>query len=161
MISEPYNFRTKHCHIRYQRGHGIYRSWLIFSIDSKHYLCIVDYHGKFPVMRQVEELNTDNLIELCKVILFRGQPAKQISIRCRLKLVSVKFKNVCKWFEIPHAVVSSYSHQSNGQTEACIMFVKRTMKNAMKWMLTYICVVGTEKISTNQPQITRFGYTLV
>ena len=36
----------------------------IFTIDNKHYLCTVDYHGKFPVIRQVEGFMADNLIKI-------------------------------------------------------------------------------------------------
>ena len=40
----------------------------IFTINRKHYLCTVDYHSKFPVMKQVVGFSTDNLIKLFKII---------------------------------------------------------------------------------------------
>ena len=40
----------------------------VFTINNKHYLCILDYHSKFPVVKQVEGFSTDNLINACKII---------------------------------------------------------------------------------------------
>ena len=44
------------------------------------------------------------------------------------KFISEKFEIFFKWLSIHYAVASSYNHQGNGQVEACIMFVKRTIK---------------------------------
>ena len=54
-------------------------------------------------------------------------PSKVIS-DAGTNFVSEKLENLCKRLGIHHAVSSSYNHQSNGQIEACINFVKRTMK---------------------------------
>ena len=40
--------------------------------------------------------------------------------------ISDKFKAFCKNINIKQAVLSSYHHQSNGQVEACIKFIKQT-----------------------------------
>ena len=42
--------------------------------------------------------------------------------------ISQKFKNFCNNLNIEQVVSSSYHHQSNGQVEACIKFIKCTMK---------------------------------
>ena len=39
----------------------------IFTLDNKNYLCIVDYHGKFPVMKKTEDFTADSLILACKI----------------------------------------------------------------------------------------------
>ena len=53
--------------------------------------------------------------------------------------VSEKFEEFCKWRGTCHAVSSSYNNdQSNKLPEACIEFKKKTWKNTMKLMLTYI-----------------------
>ena len=41
--------------------------------------------------------------------------------------ISDKFKTYCKSLNIEQAYSSSYYHQSNGQVEACIKFVKHTL----------------------------------
>ena len=35
----------------------------IVSINKKYYLCIVDYHSKFPIINQVEGFSAVNLIK--------------------------------------------------------------------------------------------------
>ena len=41
----------------------------IFTINNKHYLCIVDYHSEFPVVKQMAVFSADNIIKTCKVSL--------------------------------------------------------------------------------------------
>ena len=40
----------------------------MFTLNKKHYLCIVDYHSKFPIIKKAEDLSADSLILTCKVI---------------------------------------------------------------------------------------------
>ena len=35
--------------------------------NSEHCLCIVDYHSKFPVIKQVKGLSADSLINIFKI----------------------------------------------------------------------------------------------
>ena len=45
-----------------------------FPINDKHYLCIVDCHSKFPVVKQVEGNSADNLVKKCNISI--GCPVK-------------------------------------------------------------------------------------
>ena len=40
----------------------------MFQFNNKNYLCIVDYHSKFPVVKRMDRLSADNLIAAVKVI---------------------------------------------------------------------------------------------
>ena len=40
-----------------------------FSINYKHYLCIVNYHSKLSVIKGAEGLITDNLIKHARLFL--------------------------------------------------------------------------------------------
>ena len=40
----------------------------IFQLSNKNYLCIVDYHSKFPVIKGLEGLSAGNLIATVKII---------------------------------------------------------------------------------------------
>ena len=44
--------------------------------------------------------------------------------------ISEKIKNFCNSLNVEQAVSSSYHNQSNRQVEACIKFIKHTIKNA-------------------------------
>ena len=85
----------------------------IITISSKHYLCIVHYYSKFPVVKQVERLEQgsgevkDNLIRTYKTIFSEfGLPGKIIS-DVGTNFGSEKFKNFCKKLSIWHGVSSS------------------------------------------------------
>ena len=39
-----------------------------FQFNNKNYLCIIDYHSKFPVVKRMERLSRENLITTAKVI---------------------------------------------------------------------------------------------
>ena len=40
----------------------------IFLFNNKNYLCIIDYHSKFPVVKRMKGLSAENLITTAKVI---------------------------------------------------------------------------------------------
>ena len=40
----------------------------IFHLNNKNYLCIIDYHSKFPVIKSMEGLSAERLIATTKVI---------------------------------------------------------------------------------------------
>ena len=134
-----HNPRTKQYHTEYHGGHWNLLELTIFTIKYKHYLCIVDCHSKVPVIKQVEGFSTDKLIQRCKIIVSEYGLPSSLVLDTGTNFVSEKFKNFCKLFSIPHVVSSSYNHQSNGQAERCLKFIKRTMINVLKLMLTYIC----------------------
>ena len=108
----------------------------IFTFNNKHYLCVVDSCNKFLVIKQAEEFRTDNPKYRQDYIL-RILPAQQNSLRCGHKLY---FKEIWELLQATQHI--SYSvvivHHSNGQAEACIKFVKRTMKNTTKQIWIYM-----------------------
>ena len=61
------------------------RPWEVISADvfhfkNKHYLCIVDYNSKFPVVKRLDGLSADNLINMVKTIF------AEYGIPCKLML---------------------------------------------------------------------------
>ena len=75
----------------------------IFTIDNKHSLCIVDYHGILPITRQVEGISRDSLIKTCQIFLEYGLPSKIVS-DAGSNFVSEKFENFCKCLSMHPAV---------------------------------------------------------
>ena len=53
----------------------------MFTLHKKHYLCIVDYHSKFPIIKKTEDLSADILILACKIIFFRIGATKENNVR--------------------------------------------------------------------------------
>ena len=76
----------------------------LFTLNNKHYLCIVDYHSKFPIIKKAEDLSADSLILKCKVIFAEyGIPCKIIS-GSGGNFISDKFKTFCKSLNIEQAL---------------------------------------------------------
>ena len=100
----------------------------MFQLNNRIYICIVDYHSKFPVVQRMDGLSADSLIAAVKVIFV------EYGIPCRImsdagsNVISEKFKNFCNSLNIEQAVSSSYHHESTRQVEACIKFIKCTIK---------------------------------
>ena len=42
-----------------------------FTLNNKNYLCTVDYHHKFPIVKKAEDMSTGSLILAYKFIFFR------------------------------------------------------------------------------------------
>ena len=55
----------------------------MFTLNNKNYICILDYHSKFPVIKKKEDLSADSLILACKIIFFRIWLAPENNVRCR------------------------------------------------------------------------------
>ena len=81
----------------------------VFHFNNKNYLCIVDYHSKFPVVKRMEGLSTENLITTAKVIFAEyGIPCKLMS-DAGTNFVSDKFRKFCSSLNIEQAVIISIS----------------------------------------------------
>ena len=40
----------------------------MFTLNNANYICIVDHHSKFPIVKRAEVMSTESLIRACKVI---------------------------------------------------------------------------------------------
>ena len=100
----------------------------IFNINNNNYFCIIDYHSKFSIIKKTADLSVDSLILAGKLFFSEYRIPKRIMSDAGGTFISEKFKSFCKNLNIEQAVSSSYHHQSNGQVEACIKFIKCTLK---------------------------------
>ena len=50
----------------------------MFTLNNKHYLCIVDYDSKFLIIKNTEHLSEDSLILTCKIIFVEYWLPKKI-----------------------------------------------------------------------------------
>ena len=73
------------------------KSWEVigvdmFTLNNKDYLCIVDYHSKFPIVKKAEDMLANSLILACIVIFSEyGLPKKTLSA-VGVNFISDKFK---------------------------------------------------------------------
>ena len=90
----------------------------IFHLKNKHYLCIVDYSSKFPVIKRLEDLSADNLMNVVKIIFAKYGIPQKIMSDAGTNFVADRFQQFCKLINIEQAISSVYHHQSSGQVEA-------------------------------------------
>ena len=100
----------------------------IFHFNNKNYLCIIDCHSKFPMVKGLEGLSAESLIATIKVIFAKyGKPCKLMS-DAGTNFVSDKFQKFYNSISVEQAVLSVYHHQSNSQVKGYIKFIKQMCK---------------------------------
>ena len=95
----------------------------MFHYNNKNYLCIVDYNSKFPIVKRLG-LSAENLTNAVKIIFTEYGIPRKIMSDTGTNFVSDRFRKFCRTINIEQATSSAYHHQSNGQVEACIKFIK-------------------------------------
>ena len=100
----------------------------MFTLDNKQYLCIADYHSKFPIIKNTEDLSADILVLTCTIIFSEYIVPKKIMSDSVGNFISDKLKTFCTSLNKEQTFSSSHHHQSNGQVKACIKFVKLKLK---------------------------------
>ena len=103
-----------------------------FTLNNKNHLCIAGYHSKFLIVKKTEDMSADSLILSCKVIFSEFGLPKKIMSDWGGNFTLDKFKWFCKKMIIEQATSLSYHQQNNGQVEACIKFIKHTMKKCIE-----------------------------
>ena len=112
---------------------------VMFTLHNKKYLCMVDYHSKFPVIKKAEDLPADSLIMTCKSFFSEYRSPKKIMSHAGDNFISDKFKTFCRNLNTEQAVLSSYHHQSNGQVRGMYQIYQAdTQKYALTINLTCI-----------------------
>ena len=59
----------------------------MFNLNNKHYLCIVDYHSKFPIIKKTENLSADSLILMCKVNFAEYGLPKENNVKTQMAIL--------------------------------------------------------------------------
>ena len=108
-----------------------------FMINGRTLLCTVHYHNKFPIMKKVNSLSADEVVQMAKMIFAKYGLPKKIVLDVSTNCMAETFKAFCRRMNMKQTI-KSYHHQSNGQVEACIKFVKCPIKDALKLIDTYI-----------------------
>ena len=65
----------------------------MFTLNNKHYLCIVDYHIKFPITKKTEDLSANSLILTCKVISAEYGLSKKIMSDLGTNFIQINSKH--------------------------------------------------------------------
>ena len=107
----------------------------IFITDNENLLYIIYYYSKSPVVQKVESLLAEDLIQSTKVVVAEYGLPKKLMSDTDMTFVSEQFIAFCRHLNTDQVVTLSYYHQCNGQVEACIKFVKCTIKKCRLIMM--------------------------
>ena len=83
-------------------------------------------------------LSADSLIRTDKIVFAEFGLQKKIVSDVATNSISDKFRKFCRQLNTEQAITSAYHHQSSGQVEACIKFMKCTTKSALIIMMELI-----------------------
>ena len=77
----------------------------MFQLNDKNYLCVIDNHNKFLIVKKTEGLSADSLISAFKVVFSEyGIPKRIMSDVDGNNFISEKFKNFCISLNIEQAI---------------------------------------------------------
>ena len=100
----------------------------VFHFNNKNYSCIVDYNSKCPVIKRLEGLSVESIVNTVKIIFAKYGILQKVMSDTGTNFMSDRFQQFCMTINIDQAVSLAYIHQSNGQVEACIKFIKCTFE---------------------------------
>ena len=111
----------------------------MFTLHNRNYLCILDYHSTFSVIKKIKDLSAESLILTCKIFFLEYSLPKKIMSGSVGNFIADKFKTLWRSLNIEQAFSLSYKYQNNGQVEACIKLIKQKLKkNGLILNLTHI-----------------------
>ena len=67
----------------------------VFHFNNKNYLCIVDYHSKFPVIKRLERLSVESLVNKVKITFAEYGIPQKIMSDAGTNFVSDTFQQFC------------------------------------------------------------------
>ena len=104
----------------------------IFTLKNTHYLLVIDYFSRFPVVKQLQSLHLLSVIKHLKDIFTEiGIPTSIVSDG-GTQFTSQEFQDFTKTWGIHHRVTSPTNAQSNGQAERFVQTIKNSLTKAME-----------------------------
>ena len=98
----------------------------IFSIKNNLFLCIVNYHSKFPVVERAEDVSVEHLLRSHKIVFTDYVLPCRVISDSGINFISDKSKTLFQKLNIDQSTSLSYNHQSNCHAETCNKYVNRT-----------------------------------
>ena len=102
---------------------------VLFQFGRSHYMLLVDYYSKYPLVRKLKDFSSKEIINLTKKI-FREQGIPKRLISDNGHYSSTLFKQFSREWRFKHYTSSPRYPQSNGLAERCIQAIKSTMRKA-------------------------------
>ena len=102
----------------------------LFRLEGHYYLLTVDYYSKFIAVENLQNPQSETVINKCKKVFSQFGIPKELITDNDPQFSSHKFRSSSKTWDILHKTVSPHYHQSNSLAERFIQTVKRTPNEA-------------------------------
>ena len=107
----------------------------LFRLQGYYCLLFVDYYSKFIAIENLQNPQSETVINKCKNIFSQFGIPKELITDNRPQFSSHKLRSFSKSWYIPHKTISPCYHQLNGLAERSIQTVKRTVNKAKLEMI--------------------------
>ena len=104
----------------------------LFHFNNINYLCAVDYNSKFLIVRKLQKLSAEHLINAVSAIFTEYSIVQKLMSDAGTNFVSEKFRHFCRSTNVEQAVSLAYHNQCNGQVKACFKFIKQMFKKCIE-----------------------------
>ena len=102
----------------------------LFRLQCHYYLLIIDYYSKFIAVENLQNPQSETVINKCKKVFPQLGIPKELITNNGPEFSSHKFCTCSKPWDTLHKTISPHYHQSNGLAERSIQTVKRTLNKA-------------------------------
>ena len=68
----------------------------LFTTSSSNFLCIVEYHSRFQIVKQTDILSAESLITCCKTVFAEYGLPRKMALDVGINFVSGKLKEFCR-----------------------------------------------------------------
>ena len=99
-----------------------------FRLQSHYYLLIVNYISKFIAVENLQNPQSETVINKCKKVFSQFDIPKELITDNGPEFH--KFRSLSKTWDILHKTISPHYHQSNDLAERSIRTVKQTLNKA-------------------------------
>ena len=147
-ISEDIKHTYHHCHICAKFARTQQRETLqsietqqtaweqvgldIFTLRNTHYLLVIDYFSRFPVVKQLQSLHSLSVIKHLKDIFTEIGIPRCIISDGGTQFTSQEFQDFTNPWGIHHRITSPTHAQSNGQAERFVQTIKNSLTKAIE-----------------------------
>ena len=92
----------------------------LLRLQGHYYLLIVDYYLKFTTVKNLQNPQSETVINICKNVFSQFGIPKELITDNGPEFLSHKFSSFSKTRDILHKTISPHYHQSNGLAERSI-----------------------------------------
>ena len=102
----------------------------LFRLQGHYYLLIVDYYSTFIVVKNLQNPQSETVINKCMKVFSQFGIPKELLTNNGPEFSSHKLRSFSKPWDLLHKTISPNYHKSNSSAERSIQTVKRTLNKA-------------------------------